>query len=652
MNNRQLDIFNQDDFNLFWTVIDAYPNNEGIELEYKSAKGGFPHDFWKTYSAFANSMGGHIVLGVQEKSGKVQVEGLEEEQISKYKKIFWDNANNRSTVSQSLLQEDDLKIIEFAGKMLLVFKIPAALRTQKPLHLTKNPFDNTYKRNHEGDYRCTNEEVRRMLADADNKLHQDSRILEGFSLEDVDLASLKKYRQLFASTKPSHPWLILDDRDFLEKLGGYRKDRVSKKEGLTVAALLMFGKSESITDLECIPGFFPDFREILSNDEDTRWTDRIYPDGTWEANLLNFYLKVWPKLSSSLPKPFQLKEGIRKDETPAHVALRESFVNVLIHTDYTAPGNIVIEHTKENFIFSNPGTLLVSLPQYYHGGISECRNPNLQKMFLMIGSAEKAGSGVNKIMAGWEYAHWRRPYLRIENQPDRLVLDLPMFSIIPEDTFDSIKKLFGNQVDTLGKNELTILASCQIEGEITNNRLQYLLDLHRTDITGLLQELCRAGYLISENKGRWTTYHLNENFEPQKIGIFSANKVDTSDVKVDTSDEVKVDTSEVKVDTSDGVKVDTSEVGFSDLKHNELIKKTKSNQPKTRIKKPELFHLILNSCADEFKTLEEIAIEVGKESKYLKNKVFPELIKENKIERLYPTLNHPNQAYKVKNNNE
>jgi hypothetical protein len=268
-------------------------------------------------------------------------------------------------------------------------------------------------------------------------------------------------------------------------------------------------------------------------------------------------------------------------------------------------------------------------------------------MFLMIGSAEKAGSGVNKIMAGWEYAHWRRPYLRIENQPDRLVLELPMFSIIPEDTFDSIRKLFGNEVDALGKNELTILASCQIEGEISNNRLQYLLDLHRTDITGLLQELCRAGYLISENKGRWTTYHLNENFEPQKGNISFGNKVDTSDAKVDTSD-AKVDTFEVKVDTSSEVKVDTSKAGLSDSKKKHPLERTGENQSKPRIKKPELYRLILNSCKDEFKTLEEIANDVGKESKYLKNKVFPELIKENKIERLYPTLNHPNQAYKAK----
>lgn len=159
-----------------------------------------------------------------------------------------------------------------------------------------------------------------MLADADTNMHHDSRILEDFTLADIDTNSLKKYRQLFAGAKTSHPWLALDDKELLEKLGGYRKDRVSKKEGFTLAGILMFGKESSITDKECCPNFFPDFREILSNDPNVRWTDRIYPDGTWESNLFQFYLKIWPRLSSSLPKPFQLKTVFGRMK-PLHISL-------------------------------------------------------------------------------------------------------------------------------------------------------------------------------------------------------------------------------------------------------------------------------------------------------------------------------------------
>lgn len=40
---------------------------EGIDTEFKSARGGMPGSFWESYTAMANTQGGTVVLGVAEK---------------------------------------------------------------------------------------------------------------------------------------------------------------------------------------------------------------------------------------------------------------------------------------------------------------------------------------------------------------------------------------------------------------------------------------------------------------------------------------------------------------------------------------------------------------------------------------------------------
>lgn len=237
-----------------------------------------------------------IVLGVAEKKGKFYIDGLSEEQIQKYQKDFWNNVNNKSTISHNLLTSNDVEVAEYKGNKLVIFHIPRANREQRPVYRTTSPLGNTFKRNFEGDYRCTDVEVRRMFADADVLHPADGRILKNYTMEDIDIDSLNRYRQLFKLSSPDHPWLALNDIDLLKMLGGYRKDRQSGEEGFSVAGLLMFGKTLSITDEECCPHFYPDYQERLTEEDDIRWTNRICADGTWEANLFNFYQRVLPRL--------------------------------------------------------------------------------------------------------------------------------------------------------------------------------------------------------------------------------------------------------------------------------------------------------------------------------------------------------------------
>ena len=102
-----------------------------------------------------------------------------------------------------------------------------------------------------------------------------------------------------------------------------------------------------------------------------------------------------------------------------------------------------------SFTITNPGTLLVSVRQYYEGGISICRNKALQRMFGYLGGAEQAGSGADKIVKGWESAHWMRPYLDVRDEPDRVTLELEMESILSVQAQERLQQVFGERTETL-----------------------------------------------------------------------------------------------------------------------------------------------------------------------------------------------------------
>ena len=169
----------------FEDYLDSLLNSvESDDLEFKSAAGGFPGSFWDTYSAFANSEGGVIVLGVIERKGKFYIDNLSDEQIEKYTKDFWNNVNNRAMVSCNLLKTEDVVVEDYNGHKLMLFFIPRASREQRPVYRTSHPYNGTFKRNYEGDYKCTEKEVQRMFADADVSRPADSRILKNYSMID------------------------------------------------------------------------------------------------------------------------------------------------------------------------------------------------------------------------------------------------------------------------------------------------------------------------------------------------------------------------------------------------------------------------------------------------------------------------------------
>ena len=205
-------------------ILEAVAAGESADWEFKSAQGGFPASVWETYSAMANTDGGTIVLGIGEATEGFAIEGLKNPPQTV--KTCWDALNNRGKVSANLLTGNDARLATVDGKAVLVIHVPRAGRRQRPVYVGQNPLEGTYRRNYEGDYKCPQDEVGRMLADQSLE-PADSRILANFTITDLDADSVRQYRNRFSARNPTHVWLNEDTPGFLQKLGGWSKSRTT-----------------------------------------------------------------------------------------------------------------------------------------------------------------------------------------------------------------------------------------------------------------------------------------------------------------------------------------------------------------------------------------------------------------------------------------
>lgn len=493
-------------------ILELLRYGEHINLECKKAESRLPNSLWETYSSFANTDGGIILFGVEEhvretafdkRFSFVSIQNPEQRL-----RDFW-NTINSAKVSSNILVDADVGFCDIAGATIMWVRVPQANYQQRPVYINENPMRGCFKRNHEGDYHCTEDEVKAMLRDASDS-GNDGGLLIGYTMDDIDLNTLRSYRIEFEHRHPGHVWNGDDDQTFLKNMSGYAVDRATGKGWLTAAGLLMFGKGLAIRErFSNIRMDFIDESNLLPG---SRWSDRLTYDGTWENNLYNFMRQVIPKLVAGLRRPFRLEGMVRIDDTPIHTAIREAVVNMMIHCDYLITGVLKIVKTDSGFAFSNPGNLKLPIQAIYEGGHSVARNPRIQTMFRMIGYGENLGSGFPTILSAWGDENWRKPDLRQNDSLHQVELRLWMISLMPPECTQYLQEHFGWVYSTLNREEQIILGTAYLENEVTNTRLQSIFELNSIAIGHILSTLVERQLLIAQRKGRWTSYHINEEY--------------------------------------------------------------------------------------------------------------------------------------------
>ncbi len=645
--------------------IEALRENYEVECKLAAGRDGqgeIPKDVWETYSSFANTDGGDIFLGLEEKQGAFKLSGIAN--TSKVLDDFWNLVNNPQKVSINILKQEHVREINLNCKTIIRIHVPRALRKQRPVYIGNNPMTGTFKRQNSGDYRCDDETVRRMLAEQIED-SRDTDILFGYNMDDLDSTTFNAYRQLYVIRQPDHPWNTVEPLEFLRNIGAWRIDRESGRGGLTRAGLLMFGRLPSIQ--EHFPHYMLDYQERSEPNTETRWIDRIILDGTWSGNLFDFYRQVFRKLTNSLKVPFTLKGDIRQDETPIHQAIREALINTLVHADYSGRASILVVKRPDMFGFRNPGLMRVPHEIAIQGGESDCRNRLIHQMFRYVGLGEQAGSGIPKIYRGWGSQHWRKPLLYEKDVPsEQTLLELRMLDLLPAGVMEHLRKLFPQHFKQLGELERLILATAVTEQVVTHRRMVEITTEHNHDLTKAFQSLSKNNLLITTGQGRGTVYCLPGHTLPTPEQAFGDNSTElfrtmseadgssyghssrsSGSKNLDNATSNRDSTGCLVVAGLNLPVIDNLEVLDKDLL-NRLVSRSSAVKDKPRADKGVMEAIILDLCSRYYLTLPVLSQLLGRKPDPLRKSYLKPLAEQGMLMLAFPQKpTDPRQAYTV-----
>ncbi len=381
---------------------------EGTQVEFKKAESALPASFYETAVSFSNTVGGTILLGVSDDGNIVGINNTKENQI---KKNIITTLNNRNIINPPIYVQPFT--VETPKGKVMVIQIPVSSQVHS---YNKEIF----LREYDVDINVTNEQKK--IGDLYLKKRNyftETTIYPHLTFDDLDDKVFQKALKLIQNNRSDHPWLQLDKMEIFQNASLWRKDFETGKEGLTLAAALIFGKDSTIQSI--LPAYKVEAMVRIENKD--RYDDRINPP--LRTNLIDTYLKLKEFINKHLPEKFFL-EGDQRIDLRDKI-FREVIGNVIIHREYTSALATEIIISETDVKVTNPNKPL------FHGLIDPNsfnpypKNPNIRKFFTELGWADEIGSGIRNTFKYLPlYVPGAKPVF-IEN--DNFVTKIPLVSV-------------------------------------------------------------------------------------------------------------------------------------------------------------------------------------------------------------------------------
>lgn len=214
-----------------------------------------------------------------------------------------------------------------------------------------------------------------------------NKVYPNLGLEFLDFDVIKRAKRLAMGRVDNHAWTDMNEEEILRSLGLILTDSDTGKEGITLAAILLFGKDSTI--MSVLPQYKTDAIYRVKNID--RYDDRE----VIITNLIDSFRRLMDFGKKHLNDVFVLDED--QSVSARDKILREIISNILAHRDYSSAYSAKFVIEKDNIYTENS-----NLP-HGHGELqlnkfkAFPKNPAISKVFREIGYADELGSGMRNI---------------------------------------------------------------------------------------------------------------------------------------------------------------------------------------------------------------------------------------------------------------
>lgn len=348
-------------------------NGEKIDVEFKESKNGLNKDIYDSVCSFNNRNGGHILLGVNDKR---EIIGVSPDIIDKLIKEFTTSINNPQKIYPPLYLTPVM--VDLNGNKVIYIKVPEG-------HQVCRHNGKIWDRSFEGDINITdNAELVYKLYARKQSTYFVNKVYYNLKMDYLDASVIEKARKMAVSRNQNHSWKDMSDEELLRSVNLILVDPETSREGITLAAILLFGKDNII--MSVLSQHKTD--AIFRVENKDRYDDR----DVVITNLIDSYDRLISFGQKHLNDLFVL-DGIVNVNARDRI-LREIVSNTLAHRDYSSgfPAKMIIDDEKIVVENSNLAHGIGALDLQKFEPFP--KNPSISKVFREIGLADELGSGM------------------------------------------------------------------------------------------------------------------------------------------------------------------------------------------------------------------------------------------------------------------